>query len=184
MSNSDFNININIDNFTKGVQDWERTQIAIIRGIASGQEEFVERLRLKAIQYLGIYGLGNSALAASLMIIHTSTGAIISCGADYACFVEYGTGMMGENNPHPKPIGWNYSSGENSSTHEGWWYPTTASDPNPYKHTYNGQLYGFTKGHKSRPFMYMTWLWGTQSAHNIIGKHVRAELRKIQGSVN
>lgn len=179
----DFNINLDIDTtkfFTVGEQ-WKKIEGAIEKGIELGKQEFIVRLNDKILQNLTKYGLGNSELARSITLVKTTDGVAITMGsAHYAIFIEYGTGIVGSQNPHPHPkMSWIYSSGNNSSGHEGWFYPTVPSDPNPYKHTYNGQLYGFTKGQASRPFMYESWLWGTRSAKNIINKNIRRELKKV-----
>jgi len=67
---------------------------------------------------------------------------IISAGAPYAIYVEFGTGIVGEASPHPAPGGWVYDINEHGE--EGWWYLSR---------------YGrrqWTQGMKSRPFMYNT----------------------------
>lgn len=68
---------------------------------------------------------------------------IIKAGAYYAAYVEFGTGVVGQRNPHPNPQGWQYDV--NGHGDEGWVY-------------YNDYLGDFrwTKGFKSRPFMYNT----------------------------
>ena len=55
---------------------------------------------------------------------------------------EYGTGIVGQNNP--KIGAWAY----NIKGHiDGWWYPTNESDPNPYKWVdKDGGLHAFTRG--------------------------------------
>lgn len=178
-----FEINLDIDNtkFFDVGKDWDKIQSAILKGIELGEQEFIIRLKDKVLQNLIKYGLGSSELARNITLVKTDSGVAITMGsASYAMFVEYGTGVVGAANPHPHPkVSWIYSSGQNSNGHEGWFYPTVPSDPNPYKHTYNGQLYGFTKGQASRPFMYESWLWGTRSAKNIINKHIRRELKKV-----
>ena len=63
---------------------------------------------------------------------------------DYAKFVEYGTGIVGQYDPHPyPPSGWVYDS--NAHGVEGWWY---------YNEN-DGQVH-WTQGMKHRPFMYNT----------------------------
>lgn len=78
-------------------------------------------------------------------------GDIISCGSSYyiytncswASFVEFGTGIVGSENPHPDTgvVGWKYDTNEHGEN--GWFY---------YK---NGEWH-WTKGMPSRPFMYET----------------------------
>ena len=82
--------------------------------------------------------------------------AIIRTDCEHAVYVEFGTGVKGQNSPHPKGLqGWIYDINEHGDN--GWWYPTVSSDPNPYKHQGDdGSWWAWTKGMPSRPFMYET----------------------------
>lgn len=68
---------------------------------------------------------------------------IIKAGALYAAYVEFGTGVVGSNSPHPDPQGWQYDI--NAHGDEGWVY-----------HDDDSGEFRWTKGFKSRPFMYNT----------------------------
>ena len=68
---------------------------------------------------------------------------IIKAGAYYAAFVEYGTGVVGKESPHPNPDGWQYDSHQHGD--KGWVYYDEDSGK-----------FRWTKGFKSRPFMYNT----------------------------
>ena len=68
---------------------------------------------------------------------------IIKAGAYYAAYVEFGTGVVGKSSPHPNPQGWQYDV--NNHGDEGWVYYDDE----------NG-TFRWTKGFKSRPFMYNT----------------------------
>ena len=71
---------------------------------------------------------------------------IIKAGAPYAIYVEFGTGVVGEGQPHPEPPdGWKYDSNEHGES--GWWYFNERD-----------QKWHWTKGMESRPFMYNTFL--------------------------
>lgn len=182
----DFIIDLNIDSskFKDIGRSWKKVEKAIERGIADGEAEFIVRLKQKIIENLGHYGLDTGNLVNSIVLEQVSGGVAIKCNSEYAAFVEYGTGIIGQQNPHPNPkITWIYRSGKNSAEHEGWYYPTTPDDPNPYKHTFNGQLYAYTKGQVSRPFMYTSWLWGTRAAKNIINKHIRRQIKNAIGGM-
>ena len=74
---------------------------------------------------------------------------------DHAAFVEFGTGVVGQNSPHRNgeylsKASWAYATGRTIFTTKdgrvGWFYPTD-----------NGE-YRFTEGMRSRPFMYETAL--------------------------
>ena len=73
----------------------------------------------------------------------THNVGIIKAGAYYAAYVEFGTGVVGSKSPHPNPQGWQYDV--NGHGDEGW----------VYYDDYSGK-FRWTKGFKSRPFMYNT----------------------------
>ena len=73
----------------------------------------------------------------------TTGVGIIKAGAYYAAYVEFGTGVVGSQSPHPNPQGWQYDA--NSHGESGW----------VYYDDYSGN-FRWTKGFKSRPFMYNT----------------------------
>ena len=68
---------------------------------------------------------------------------IIKAGAYYAVYVEFGTGVVGSQSPHPNPDGWQYDS--NNHGDKGWVYYDKKLD-----------RFKWTKGFQSRPFMYNT----------------------------
>ena len=72
-----------------------------------------------------------------------SNVAIIKAGAKYATAVEFGTGVVGSQSPHPNPEGWHYDSHNHGD--DGWVY-----------HDAKSGEFRWTKGFKSRPFMYNT----------------------------
>lgn len=73
----------------------------------------------------------------------TTGVGIIKAGAYYAVYVEFGTGVVGKGSPHPNPDGYQYDVNQHGD--EGWVYYDDDS----------GQ-FRWTKGFKSRPFMYNT----------------------------
>lgn len=79
----------------------------------------------------------------------------VRVSSDHAAFVEFGTGIVGQNNPHKNgeylsKAAWQYASGSKIFTTQdgrvGWIYPT---DDGGFR---------FTEGMESRPFMYETAL--------------------------
>ena len=73
----------------------------------------------------------------------TNTGRI-RVGADYALFVEYGTGIVGAQNPHPEPApGWTYDV--NAHGEKGWTYFVAKQN-----------RYQWTKGEPAHAFVYKT----------------------------
>lgn len=166
-----------IDSIDKAVKLMDE---AVEIGIANGLKELSELIEQKLVENIRKYHIINTGrLLDSISVIPTQTGFIISCGVEYAMFVEYGTGIVGAENPHPSPdIDWIYDS--NYHGEAGWWYPTTSDDPNPAKRvTKDGTILAWTAGQRSKPFMYDTWLWARRSASQIIKKHIG---RALSGS--
>lgn len=76
----------------------------------------------------------------------------VIAGAPYAIYVEYGTGIVGENDPHPEAEGkWDYDVNQHGV--KGW----------VYRNDRDGKLY-WTRGFFSRPFMYNTLRWLEEAA--------------------
>lgn len=83
---------------------------------------------------------------------------IVMAAVSYAIYVEYGTGIVGAENPHPEPekIGWDYDIHEHGEG--GWWYPSPTGWYVPKDGVTNeeGWSLAWTKGMPARPFMYNT----------------------------
>lgn len=79
----------------------------------------------------------------------------------YAKYVEFGTGVTGSEDPHPKTseFGWSYD--ENSHGDKGWVYQ--ASDGNFYR----------TSGQEAHRFMYNAWLDLQENYMEIVKKVLR-----------
>ena len=73
----------------------------------------------------------------------TTGVGIIRAGAYYAVYVEFGTGVVGSQSSHPNPQGWQYDM--NNHGEDGWVYYDDETGK-----------FRWTKGFKSRPFMYNT----------------------------
>ena len=174
MAYNELDLNIDLGNITKVIGDVDKFADAVQRGIELGIKDLSDRMKDKLIENMTLYGLATSPLMNKISVDPSSNGIKISIG-DYGMYVEFGTGIVGASNPHPHP--WIYDV--NGHGEKGWFYPTDASDPNPWKHYYNGKLYAWTKGQKARPFMYNTWLWGTRSATQIIRKNIRNQIKMI-----
>lgn len=93
----------------------------------------------------GVYGYYSPSLNAGF----------VNVTSDHAAFVEFGTGVVGQNSPHANgeylsKAAWSYASGAKIFTTRdgkvGWIYPT---DDGGFR---------FTEGMPSRPFMYETAL--------------------------
>lgn len=85
--------------------------------------------------------------------------------SDHVAFVEFGTGVVGQNNPHKNgeylsKAAWQYATGAKIFTTKdgrvGWIYPT---DDGGFR---------FTEGMQARPFMYETALELSRNFSNIV----------------
>jgi len=76
----------------------------------------------------------------------------VIANAPYAIYVEYGTGIVGKNDPHPEAEG-NYDYDVHNHGYAGWFY----------RNDRDGQVH-WTKGFVSRPFMYNTLKWLEEAA--------------------
>lgn len=110
-------------------------------------EQGVYIARLKIAEHDAIY---TSELLASIQSEYggvTQHGGkwIIYTGCDYAPFVEFGTGIIGSQSPHPiaSLVNWKYDVNEHGES--GWFYFNDR----------DGQWH-WTRGMQSRPFMFET----------------------------
>ncbi|MEG1106681.1 MAG: hypothetical protein RSD63_08225 [Eubacterium sp.] len=118
-------------------------------------------------------GEGGGHLRDSIKAVYDPSTKIITvrAGSYWAVFVEYGTGIVGKNSPHPDPGSWKYRGTEY------WVYPITRStyeamksEGMPVSMNKSGQCFAATKGMESRPFMYMT----AQFINDLIDKKARS----------
>lgn len=173
-----FQININFDNIDKHAKKFnDFADYKLEKALQDGIDELSDRLYNKMGEYLILYGLGGSELMNTRFSVPYGNGIRIGCGSDHVAFVEFGTGIVGKGNPHPKRRDWIYDV--NGHGDNGWWYPTDNPYPNQPTKYYNGKLYAWTAGMASRPFMYKTWLWGSQHATQIVKKHVNRAIKEL-----
>lgn len=142
--------------------------------------EIGERIKTRLLIELSSMGLGDSSLANSIVVDVSSTDILVTINSDHAIFLEFGTGIRGQQSPHPNTnfvdTEWIYDVNDHGE--EGWWYPTTSSDPNPTKRvSSNGDIYAWTRGHESRPFMYNTWRYSRRMIPQVFNKYVRRVFR-------
>lgn len=85
----------------------------------------------------------------------TSRIGYVIAGSAHAFYVEYGTGIVGAQNPHPEPerAAWEYDV--NNHGNDGWYYyPGDGSGLFSDK-----SALAWTRGMPARPFMYNTLVW-------------------------
>lgn len=166
-------IRLDLGKLKKGIDNIDEFAENFEKAIDDGLKEFTERIKKKYYEIGASYSIPSSVLG-NVTHKFIGKGVELTFGNEVTLFFEYGTGIKGQSEPHPKAPqeGWIYDV--NTHGEFGWWYPTTESDPNPYKYVdKQGVLRGWTKGKFSKPVVYKTWLWGTRSINPIIRKHVR-----------
>ena len=104
-----------------------------------------EGVQIASIKIVELGAVWSGSLAQSIQGAYSPASGIgvIFTDNPVAFYVEYGTGVVGSQNPHPDPKGWKYDI--NSHGEDGWWY-WGEWDNN----------WHWTKGMSSRPFMYET----------------------------
>lgn len=113
-----------------------------------------EIVRIKIVN-MGAYYSGELLSGVSGYYSPSLNAGFVKVTSDHVAFVEFGTGVRGQNSPHKNgeylsKAAWNYASGAKIFTTQdgrvGWIYPT---DDGGFR---------FTEGMESRPFMYETAL--------------------------
>ena len=113
-----------------------------------------EIVRIKIVN-MGAYYSGELLSGVSGYYSPSLNAGFVKVASDHVAFVEFGTGVVGQNNPHKNgeylsKAAWNYASGAKIFTTQdgrvGWIYP---ADDGGFR---------FTEGMESRPFMYETSL--------------------------
>ena len=111
-------------------------------------------VRIKIVD-MGAYYSGELLSGVQGYFSPTLNAGFVKVTSDHVAFVEFGTGVVGQNSPHTNgeylsKASWSYASGTRIFTTKdgrvGWIYPT---DDGGFR---------FTEGMKSRPFMYETAL--------------------------
>jgi hypothetical protein len=114
----------------------------------------VEIVQIKIVS-MGAFYSGELLSGVSGYYSPTLNAGFVKVASDHVAFVEFGTGVVGQNSPHKNgeylsKAAWNYAPGIKIFTTKdgkvGWIYPT---DDGGFR---------FTEGMKSRPFMYETAL--------------------------
>ena len=115
--------------------------------------EFTEELVLRGVEIAELNITGFDAVFSSELLnsINFEAGNVITDGAswiiytdcEWAKYVEFGTGVVGSENPHPDTSIGNWKYDTNNHGEAGWNY-------------YKDGEWHYTKGMPSRPFMYQT----------------------------
>lgn len=153
------NIRVNINDnksLKNAVKEIKRYQ----RELKSKTKEFVERVGELGIEiantHIGIYNIP-SEIKNSITLVRGDTvvsGSSIKIvvNDETAMYWEFGTGMMGENSPHPESDTWVYDV--NNHGLKGWYYSKSQGKLTQWS-VERGNAYK-TYGMKAQPFMFNT----------------------------
>ena len=147
----------NVDEVIKFVEQYKK---AMSKGVDEGIKKLTEIAYDIVSQYCSANNLSNHLGNIKMSYDPINKIGTVSTNDEVIIFKEMGTGIVGSQNPHPSPSSefkdWKYDKNEHGEN--GWWYPTTESDPNPYKTVFkDGQLRAWTKGLPSGSMFYNTF---------------------------
>lgn len=146
MSKTKITFGLNIKDINRAIKEVEKFKADFKRKcnelVETLTEYGVEVAKLQ-VKQLGAFYSGELMNSIEGYYSPTYNTGIIKAGALYAVYVEFGTGVVGQGSPHPNPQGYQYDI--NNHGDEGWIY---------YDEDHG--VFRWTKGFKSRPFMYNT----------------------------
>lgn len=132
-----------IDRAIKEVEKYKSELNAKISLLIEALTDYGVEIAKVQVRQLGAWYTGELESSISGYFSPSTGVGIIKAGAPYAVYVEFGTGVVGAGSPHPDPAGWQYDV--NNHGESGWWYYNDR----------DGKMH-WTKGMRSRPFMYNT----------------------------
>lgn len=151
----DLNVADGIKNAIKDLQKYKRRVEKNARLLVQKlTDEGASIARIKIVN-MGAYYSGELLSGVSGYYSPSLNAGFVKVASDHVAFVEFGTGIVGQNSPHKNgeylsKASWSYASGTKIFTTKdgrvGWIYPT---DDGGFR---------FTEGMSSRPFMYETAL--------------------------
>lgn len=137
-------LKLNGESISKALKDIQAYQ----KKVESAGQNLTKRLTEQGVSlaqqnasYMNVYDSGE--LVNGIDSEYQGEKGYVVSNAKHSAFCEFGTGVVGKNDPHPNPAdGWTYDVNEHGEL--GWWY---------YDRYGNRR---WTKGMPSRPYMYDT----------------------------
>ena len=144
-----------IENAINEILDYRKEVEAKARLLVQRLTDYgAEIARIKIVSMDAVYS-GELLSGVSGYFSPLLNAGVVKVTSDHVAFVEFGTGVVGQQSPHTNgeylsKASWGYATGQKIFTTKdgktGWIYPT---DDGGFR---------FTEGMKSRPFMYQTAL--------------------------
>lgn len=142
-------VGLSVSEFNKAAEKVEKYKKEVIRKTRILAERLAEEgVKIAKVKISSYPAVDTGELLESMKhepgdVFRYGSKWIIFTDSDHAAYVEFGTGIVGSQSPHPDTSlsGWRYDINDHGEA--GWYY---------FK---NGK-WNWTKGMKSRPFMYET----------------------------
>lgn len=147
-------ISLNSNDIKKAIRDLQQMK-KNIETLPTNIESILDEAVTYCKSITPISDKGGNHLADNTYWTKTPTGYRITQEGENVLFVEFGTGVVGENSPHDKAsdYGWIYGTGEHIFTTKdgkrGWFFPLDNT----------GTQIRFTQGQVANMQMYKTSLW-------------------------
>ena len=151
----DLNADNGIKNAIKELQQYKKDIATKTRLLVQRLTDYGAEVARVKIVGMGAYATGELLSGVEGYYSPSLNAGFVRVTSDHVAFVEFGTGVVGQSNPHSNGeylsmASWQYASGSKIFTTKdgrvGWIYPT---DDGGFR---------FTEGMESRPFMYETAL--------------------------
>lgn len=161
---------VTIENFHSISKFFDGFPDAVERGIDIGMRRSSKALTKKLKDNLVKYGLGDSALMYEFSTTFDGTTLTLNIDSDYAIYVEMGTGIIGQNDPHPNQmklgISWQYDVNDHGT--DGWRY-----------YDEDSKRLRWTAGQASRPYIYDTYKWAERAIPTMVKNDIKKEIMKL-----
>lgn len=156
----------------RAIREVRSLQSELARSMDALMQKLVEEgISVARIQIASMDAVDTGALEQSIAGYfdpQTRIGYVYS-GSMYAIYVEYGTGPIGAQSPHPAPEtgNWAYAIGDKIAPTKdgrmGWVYKKGSGGV----YSEDGNGFAWTQGYPSRPFMFNTLQWLEEAAETI-----------------
>lgn len=161
----DLELSIDLYDIRAGMKKIDRLEKNINEAVYRGLQKAADQIVKKLEANMDKYGVGG--LKSGIFVEYSPTNFSIRVfkqdpenGENYALYVEYGTGIVGQGSPHPVP--WAYDINDHGE--KGWTYFKEGS-------------WHHTRGMPARPYMYDTIRW--VRSYSPIKRALNKELKRL-----
>jgi len=162
-----FNTSIEVDlgsqaSFAKAEAALNGLDRKVKRAMQNALDEIGDKMQVRFTQEMASFGLGDSLLLATVSIKRYGQRITLTVAGEHMMYVEFGTGIVGQQSPHPAPLfmGGDWAYDINDHGDAGWVYYDEAGAKR------------WTKGAKAKPVLYNTWRYARRIQKRIFNKHL------------